>query len=85
MPFMLKASGNVTLVGQKTGGGACVVAKLAKAIGATGQFSGHNVLSTLKNGIYKDVDDGVDPDVVLTKKATYCDRMALASYLATLK
>lgn len=85
MPFMLKASGNVTLVGQKTGGGACVVAKLANAIGATGQFSGHNVLSTLKNGIYKDVDDGVDPDVVLTNKATYYNRTALASYLATLK
>lgn len=85
MPFMLKASGNVTLLGQTTGGGACVVTKLSNAIGATGQFSGNKVLSTLKNGIYKDVDDGVDPDVVLTNKATYYDRAGLVSYLATLK
>lgn len=85
VPFMFKTAGNVTLLGQTTGGGACEVQKLANAIGATGQFSGHNVICSLKNGIYQDVDDGVDPHVWLNDKASYYKRVELTAYLDTLK
>jgi len=85
VPFLCKAAGNVTLLGQTTGGGACEVSKLNTALGATGQFSGRDVICTLKNGIYSDVDDGVEPHVWLNDKASYYNRSELAKYLDTLK
>lgn len=84
LPFMLNRAGNVTLVGQTTGGGACMVQKLNSAIGATGQFSGHNVICDLKNGMYSDVDGGINPNYWLNDKASFYDRTKLSAYLKTL-
>jgi hypothetical protein len=85
LPFILKASDRVTLLGQNSGGGACEIQHISSAIGAVGQFSGHFVISTVKNGIYSDVDDGVAPHYYLNDPAEYYNRTALSTYLDTLK
>ena len=86
MPTMLKASGGrVILVGQTTGGGSCVVRPFTTASGTFARCSGYKHVSTMKNGSYYDADQGVQPDVVLTKVESFYDREALTDYLNALK
>jgi hypothetical protein len=85
VPSVLKSSGKVTMVGQTSGGGACVIDGTCLADGTQFTFSGSHAVCTVKNGVYYDVDKGVDPDYPITDIANFYDRTMLAGYLATLK
>ena len=67
VPCMLKASGKVVLVGQQSGGGSCQVHPFTTASGTFAQCSGYMHISSMKNGSFYDADQGVEPDVVLTR------------------
>ena len=67
LPCSLNAlDDNVLLMGQQSGGGACVVAYTSTAIGSIMQISGEQMLVTMKNGYIRDIDGGVAPEVPLT-------------------
>ena len=81
VPWALKASNRVTLLGDTSGGGSCVVLSMSSAWGSTYQISGTKRISFVKNGSYYDVDRGVDPDVSLTKPASFYDREKLTGII----
>lgn len=85
VPSVLKTAGTVTIIGQKSGGGACGVDFTSTADGTRFAFSGKSELCTVKNGAYYDVDQGVDPDFSISDPADFYNRPALALYLDTLK
>lgn len=85
VPALLKASGIVTLLGQTTGGGACIVSSLSTAIGTLLTISDNLRVSTVKNGAFYDIDLGVDPDIVLTRPASFYDREGLTDFINNLK
>lgn len=84
VPATFKASGEVTLLGRRSGGGACVVQPLSTADGTLWAISGRQRLSTMSNGALYDVDQGVDPDVVIDKVENFYDREALTAYINNL-
>ena len=84
VPRAFKDSGRVILLGQTSGGGACLVQQMSTAWGTSYQLSGVKRLSFVKNGAYYDVDQGVTPDVTLTRKSTYYDREKLAEIINNL-
>lgn len=57
---------NVLLLGQKSGGGACVVGYVATATGTFMGISSSNQLVFTKNGGIQDIDDGINPDIYLS-------------------
>lgn len=69
----------ILLIGQQSGGGACVVGYLSTAIGSTMQISSEYRFSTMKNGYIRDIDGGIAPDVYLT-----LNRMFDREYIANL-
>ena len=71
---MLKESGRATLIGSKTGGGACAVYPTSSAIGTYFNTSSHFRFSAEKNGVFKDIDDGVSPDYKLTELRSFYNR-----------
>ena len=81
VPWIYKASGRVTLIGDTTGGGSCVVMPMSSAWGSLYQISGTMRFSFAKNGSFYDTDRGVDPDVALTKTDTFCDREKLTEII----
>lgn len=81
VPAAYKSSGEVTLLGRRTGGGACVVQPLTTADGTYWQASGQLRISTTTNGSYYDADQGVEPDIVLDTVEAYYDREALTEYI----
>ena len=81
VPWVFKASGRVTLLGDTTGGGSCVVLRMSSAWGSMYQISGTMRMSFAKNGSFYDTDRGVDPDVFLTKTDTFCDREKLTEII----
>ena len=85
VPAACKSSGKVTMVGQTSGGGSCVVLPCTTASGAFFQISGPFQLAIIKNGSFYNIDSGIDPDIVLTKAASFYDRAALADYLREVK
>ena len=85
VPSLLKSSGAATLLGRTSGGGACVVFPLTTALGTQLKTSGYSRISIVKNGVFYDVDKGVDPDVVLIRPESFYDRPALTEYINSLK
>ena len=85
LPAAFRESGKVTLVGQTSGGGSCVVQPCTTAAGTTFQISGTQQVSILKNGTFYNTDAGIEPDVVLTKPESFYDRAGLMEYLKALK
>ena len=81
VPATCMVSGKVTMIGQTSGGGSCVVLPCATASGALLQICGPKQLSIVKNGGFYDIDTGVEPDVLLTRAETFHDRPTLAGYL----
>ena len=81
VPAAFKLSHNVTLAGQTSGGGSCVVLPCSSASGTLFQISGTQQLATVKNGSFYNIDEGIEPDIVLTKAESFYDREALAEYL----
>ena len=85
VPAALKMSQRVTVVGQKSGGGSCVVLPCTSASGTIFQISGSKQLSLIRNGSFYNIDQGIEPDVYLSKPASFYDREGLAAYLRDLK
>ena len=85
VPAILKESGNVTLLGQTSGGGACYVFRATTADGTILNISGPQTMSISKNGTYYNIDKGVEPNIELTKFESFYDRVALTEYLNNLK
>ncbi len=61
VPAIFEQAGNVTLIGQRTGGGSNAVLPATSASGTLFQFSGSLQFSTLRNGAFYNVDLGIDP------------------------
>ena len=79
-----KEQGLATIIGEKSGGGACVVRNSVTADGLTFQMSGDSRLSnTLLNGEFQDIDDGVSPDHSFSRTSFYSDS-ALAKFVENL-
>ena len=78
VPAELKADPEVTLLGQESGGGACIVLPLTLADGTILQVSGPRRLSLVSNGSYFDIDKGIQPDVPIGFPEDYYDRDELA-------
>lgn len=85
VPAACRSSGRVTLIGQPTGGGSCVVQPCTTAAGTIFQISGNKQVSIIKNGSFYNTDNGVDPDFRLEKPESFYDRPALVEYLHNLK
>ena len=85
VPWVFKASGTVTLLGDTSGGGSCVVRTMSSAWGSLFSISGTKRISFVKNGSFYDVDRGVDPDVFLTKKESFYDREQLTEFINSLR
>ena len=67
------------------GGGACIVSKAVAADGTTFCISSTSQMSTVKNGTYYSVDQGVEPDISLTKMESFYDRQALTALINVTK
>ena len=85
VPAAFRSSGSVTLIGQPTGGGSCVVQPCTTAAGTIFQISGSKQVSIIKNGSFYNTDNGVEPDFRLEKPESFYDRPALVEYLHNLK
>lgn len=81
VPAVFKSSGGVTLIGQTSAGGACVVQTLSTADGTVFNCSGRFHMSTEKNGSFYSVDEGVEPDFYLPSAEQYYDRAKLTDYI----
>lgn len=85
VPALLKASGKVTIVGKSSTGGGCVVRHGVTADGTLFDISSPKQLATVKNGTYYSVDQGVEPDIPLTKIENFYNRGQLVQYLNAIK
>lgn len=85
VPAALKMSELAPIVGQTSGGGSCVVFPCTSASGTLFQISGNLQLSTVRNGSFYNIDQGIEPDVPLMWPESFYDREALVEYLHTLK
>ena len=81
VPAACKSSGKVTLVGQTTGGGSCVVLPCTSSAGTIFQLSVSMQISIIQNGSFYNTDSGIVPHFFLDKAESYYDRPALAEYL----
>ena len=84
VPCMFKQSPEASLIGQTSGGGACVVLSLSTASGTFFRTSGTTRISFMKNGSFYDVDQGAAPDYPLSKIESFYDREKLVEYINTL-
>lgn len=81
VPVMLKASGNVTLIGRTSGGGSCLVQQMTTAYGSLFNISAPYQISFTKNGAYYNVDQGVEPDYYVDRIENLYDRKKLTDYI----
>ena len=81
VPAFFKDSHQVTLIGQRTGGGSCVVLPCSTASGTLFQISGTQQIALVKNGTFYNVDEGIDPDIVLTQAESFYDREGLVELI----
>lgn len=66
VPALIKASNTSTLIGRTSGGGTCSVLPTCLADGTMFNISSPFMISTYKNGVFYDVDRGVEPDVFIS-------------------
>ena len=71
----------VTIIGQHTAGGSCIVMPLSLADGTLVQISGCRSYSYMMNGSVHDIDEGVEPDIYIVKPASFFDREALSEFI----
>lgn len=81
VPNVYKHSNKVTLLGQSSGGGSCIVLMSATAHGMIFNVSGPLRLAFTKNGSFYDIDRGADADIYISNKDNYYDRPALTNYI----
>ncbi len=85
VPNIFKNSHQVTLIGQTSGGGSCMVLPMTNVYGTYFQISGFSRLAFTKNGSFYDIDRGAEPDFTLAFPESYYDRAALTDYINSLK
>lgn len=85
VPAALKMSEQATLIGRTSGGGSCAVLFCTSASGTMFQISGPRQLTTIRNGSAYNIDQGIDPDVILNKVETFYDREAIVDLIHGLK
>ena len=71
----------VTILGQTSGGGACVVTSMTSADGCTFTISGIKRLAYTKNGSFYDIDRGVEPDHEISDIDLIYDREYMTEYI----
>lgn len=71
VPALMKASNQVTILGQTSGGGSCVVRNLSSATGQLFQISGEFQVCYTKNECFYDVENGATPDYRIPTKEQY--------------
>lgn len=81
VPAACKMDGRVILLGRTSGGGSCAVYPCTSASGTVFQISGPMQLSTIRNGSYYNIDQGIEPDVVLTRIETFYNRERLTEII----
>lgn len=81
IPALFKESGVVTLLGQQSGGGACVVEQTIAADGTVFQYSSRYRLSNVKNGSYYSIDQGITPDFTISDPNHLYNRKWLTNYI----
>ena len=81
VPSAFRESNSVTLLGRKTGGGACIVQPGCTADGTLFRISGRNRMSALTNGSYGSVDSGIEPDLPIVNLDHFYDRRSLTGYI----
>lgn len=80
-PSICKQYNLATIIGEKSGGGACVVHPSVTADGMPFQMSGLSRLSHKQSdGSFLDVDDGVSPDYAFPRRSFY-DEKTLATFV----
>ena len=84
VPSVLQESGNATIIGKPSGGGACVVEFAVTADGSFYLFSGRIKLSKFMNGSYYSIDTGVTPDFTISKPDHFYDREWLTEFINSL-
>ena len=84
VPAVFKSSGQVTLLGRTSGGGSCLVQNMSTAWGTYFEISGPLRMAFRKNGVFYDIDRGVEPDFVINNLSRFYDREALTDYINTL-
>lgn len=84
VPAVFKNSGHVTLLGRPSAGGSCVVRPSSSAIGTIFRLSGITQCSFPKNGAFYNIDEGIEPDILLSSPESYYDREKLVAYINSL-
>jgi len=84
VPCVFKEDPNVSIIGQKSSGGACTVGTISTATGAVMNISSNFRLSYTKNGSFYDVDQGAEPDYAISKLEHFYDREWLTNYIDSL-
>lgn len=85
VPAAFRATGTVTLLGRRSGGGSCAVLPCTSASGAVFAISGPKQLAAVLNGSFYNIDEGIVPDYTLTQPESFYNRPALVEYIHTLK
>ena len=85
VPAIFEQSGQVTLIGQRSGGGSNAVLPASTASGFLFQISSPLQITTYRNGSLYSVDTGVEPHVRLNYYESYYDREALVEMIHNLK
>lgn len=86
IPAIFKDSGRAKILGQKSGGGSCVVLPGSTALGGIYNTSGPIQISNYINGEYINVDGGIGPDEEFEYSKLYGDkggphRQAILDYI----
>ena len=81
VPSVFKNSHKVTLLGQTSGGGSCMVLPCMSATGTVFQVSGPLRMAFTKNGSFYDIDQGAEPDFYIDDEKNFYDRKALTEYI----
>ena len=81
VPCVFKASNQVTMLGQTSGGGSCSIHAFTTAYGTGFQISGYRRFSVMKNGSFYDVDTGAESHFYIADPAKFYDREALTEYI----
>lgn len=85
VPAIFQKSGRVTLIGRRSGGGSCTVLPATTASGSCFQMSGNKQISTFTNGSFYNIDQGIEPDIPLTKDESFYDRAGLVEMIHDLR
>ena len=74
VPAVLKASDRVTILGTPSSGGTSCVQPSCTADGTIFRYSSKNVMCTVKNGSFYDIDKGVEPHYSINVPANFYDK-----------